>query len=165
MVCTPRQPDCAACPVQKLCTAFQTQHVEEYPNLGKREASTARRFYAFVLERNGKFLVRQRPADTVNAHLWEFPNAEAPSPGSDPETIFLSVFGHKPATLKPLITLKHSITRYRITVEAFAATLSAFRFPLSALASCSWKTPAQMRCLAFTAAHKKLASAAMKSML
>ena len=167
LVCTPRQPDCGTCPVQKLCIAFKTGRVEEWPNLGKREAATARHFYAFVLERDGQFLVRQRPAGAVNAHLWEFPNAEVFSPESNPETVFHSVFGHPPPPLQPLATLKHSITRYRITVEAFAVPLSAFRFPLSAfgLASCVWKTPAQLRRLAFTAAHKKLASAAMKSML
>ena len=50
--------------------------MEELPNLGKRETATARRFIAFVIERDGKFLVRQRPAGIVNAHLWEFPNVE-----------------------------------------------------------------------------------------
>ena len=44
--------------------------------MGKREKKTARRFVAFVVERKGKYLVRQRSAGTVNAHLWEFPNVE-----------------------------------------------------------------------------------------
>ena len=79
LVCTPRNPQCRICPVKKLCVAFRENRVEELPNLGKREKATARRFVAFVVERNGKFLVRQRPAGVVNAHLWEFPNVEIPS--------------------------------------------------------------------------------------
>ena len=60
LVCTPRNPQCLICPVKKLCVAFKENRVEELPNLGKREAATARRFIAFVVEHNGKFLVRQR---------------------------------------------------------------------------------------------------------
>ena len=76
LVCTPRNPQCEICPVKKLCVAFREGRIGELPNLGKREAATARRFVAFVVERNGRFLVRQRPAGVVNAHLWEFPNVE-----------------------------------------------------------------------------------------
>ena len=85
LVCTPRNPLCRICPVNKLCVAFRENRVEELPNLGKRETATARRFVAFVVERNGKFLVRQRPAGVVNAHLWEFPNVETTNRKSDPE--------------------------------------------------------------------------------
>ena len=43
-------PQCGICPVKKLCVAFRENRVEELPNLGKREAATARRFIAFVVE-------------------------------------------------------------------------------------------------------------------
>ena len=76
LICTPRNPQCSICPVKKLCVAFKENRIEELPNLGKRETATARAFFAFVIERDGKFLVRQRPTGIVNAHLWEFPNFE-----------------------------------------------------------------------------------------
>ena len=76
LVCTPRNPQCRICPVIKLCVAFRENRVEALPNLGKRETAIARRFVAFIVERNGRFLIRQRPAGVVNAHLWEFPNVE-----------------------------------------------------------------------------------------
>ena len=77
LVCTPRNPQCPICPAKKLCVAFKENRTEELPNLGKREAATARRFHRFCRSNaNGKFLVRQRPAGVVNAHLWEFPNVE-----------------------------------------------------------------------------------------
>jgi adenine-specific DNA glycosylase len=63
--------------------------------------------------------------------------------------------------LKPLGTVKHSITRYRITVEAFMISLK--RLPVKT--NGVWRSPAQMAALAFTSAHKKLASAAAKSIL
>ena len=194
LVCTPRNPQCEICPVKKLCVAFCEERIGELPNLSKREAATARRFVALVVERNGRFLVRQRPAGAVNAHLWEFPNIEIhPSPSSsghqsahysgkksqsrltsaatvqkhDWEIVRAAKsLGVEPATLQPLCTLKHSITRYRITLEVFRVSLGG--------TSCTsphkkmgrrvtppsevgvWLTPAQMNRLAFTAAHKKI---------
>jgi A/G-specific adenine glycosylase len=160
LVCTPRNPQCRICPVRKLCVAFKKNRVDELPNLGKREAATARRFVAFVIQQNGKYLVRQRPAGVVNAHLWEFPNVEINGEKLDLSGIFRKEFGAVPETILPLCTVKHSITRYRITLEAFTASSK-----MVSAANDVWKTPAQMRQLAFTAAHKKLASAATKSML
>ncbi len=119
LVCTPRNPQCKICPVKKFCVAFKENRTVELPNLGKRETATARRFVAFVIERNGKFLVRQRPAEVVNAHLWEFPNVEVNGARLDMPRIFKSEFGDVPEKLSPLATVKHSITRYRITLEAF----------------------------------------------
>jgi adenine-specific DNA glycosylase len=146
--------------------AFAENRVDALPNLGKREAATARRFFAFVIERNGKFLVRQRPAGVVNAQLWEFPNVEVGMKSGEPLEIIAELDTLRgddlnDATLKPLCTVKHSITRYRITLEAFL--VSRNKRPLKNAGV--WITPTEFDSLAFSSAHKKLASAAAKSIL
>ncbi|HEY3932021.1 MAG TPA: A/G-specific adenine glycosylase [Verrucomicrobiae bacterium] len=161
LVCTPRQPQCLICPVKKLCVAFKENRVEELPNLGKREAATARHFVAFVIERDGKFLVQQRPVGIVNAHLWEFPNFETNGEKKDAKEIFDSAFNFKAAKFQPLCTIKHSITRYRITLEAFRVQLPKRLKTLNGI----WLPRARFDSLAFTAAHKKLASFAKNCIL
>jgi adenine-specific DNA glycosylase len=61
----------------------------------------------------------------------------------------------------PLVTVKHSITRYRITLEAFAVRLKKVNTKMDGV----WKTPAQMQRLAFASAHKRLASIATNRIL
>lgn len=163
LICTPRNPQCLVCPVQKLCVAFKEARTEELPNLGKREKATARRFLAFVVEQDGKFLVRQRPAGVVNAHLWEFPNAEVSDHKTDTIAVAKEFFGSPPSKVESLVVVKHSITRYRISLEAFCVYFERVKSVKNLPGA--WKTPVQMRQLAFTAAHKKLASAAAKSIL
>ena len=164
LICAPRSPHCGICPVRKLCVAFREKRVEELPNLGKREAGKARRFVAFVVEQDGRFLVRQRPAGVVNAHLWEFPNVEILNGNSHLKFAAKETLGFAPSDLAQLCTIKHSITRYRITLEAFRANPGEIRVtPPSEIGV--WKTPGQMRRLAFTAAHKKLASVAFNCIL
>jgi A/G-specific adenine glycosylase len=161
LICTPRNPQCLICPVKELCVAFNENRVEELPNLGKREPATARTFFAFVIERDGKFLVRQRPIGIVNAHLWEFPNFEINDEKKDAQKIFDSAFDFKAAEFQPLCTIKHSITRYRMTLETFHVRLKNSQKKSAGV----WLSPKEFDSLAFSSAHKKLASFAMNCIL
>lgn len=152
LVCLPRNPQCGACPVKKHCIAFKTQRVSELPNIGKRAPATARRFIAFLIEYRGKYLVRQRPEKVVNAHLWEFPNVELNGADLSAAEVFKSQFGFAPSALEHLATVKHSITRYRITLEAFRVTLKA----VPRAAQGRWLALRQSDSLAFTSAHRKI---------
>lgn len=164
LICTPRDPKCQSCPISKHCFAFQKNLIDEFPNLDKRPAATARRFAAFVVENRGKFLVRQRPAGVVNAHLWEFPNVELNGAPLEPAAAAREVLGFAPKDVKLLCTIKHTITRYRITVEAFTAVGQSCRSaPSSRHApsardeiSTSWLPLSELHKLSFPSAHKKI---------
>jgi A/G-specific adenine glycosylase len=152
LVCAPRKPQCQICPVKKLCVAFKENRIDELPNLGTRASVTARHFVAFIVEREGKFLVRQRPAGIVNAHLWEFPNVELNGKKMELEEIFKSQFGIQPLELRPFCSLKHSITRYRITLEAVKARLKKTAVKPHGV----WQTSERIQRLALTGAHRKI---------
>jgi A/G-specific adenine glycosylase len=165
LVCTPRSPNCPACPVQKLCVARKENLQDQLPNLGKRPTSTERRLVAYVVKRDGRFLARQRPAGVVNAHLWEFPNVEVGANDGRARHSARTVshegngaqrtdapYQFRTVGDKPLCTIKHSITRYRITLEAWQAKLARPSNNISG----RWLTAAQLEKLAFTSAHKKI---------
>ncbi len=159
LICTPKQPKCAICPARKLCVALATGRIEKLPNVGKRVASTPRHFVAFVLENDGRYLVRQRPAGVVNAHLWEFPNVEVELGGVGETsqrrlTSAATELGLKPARLKHLCTIKHTITRYRITLEAYRGEAGTDAAKL--VDGGRWLKPAELRKLAFTSAHRRV---------
>ncbi len=169
LICTPRSPNCTACPMQKLCVARKENLQEQLPNLRKRATVIKRRFTAFVVERHGKFLVRQRPAGTLNAHLWEFPNVEVAATNGRASTSARAdgrqmasreqskaairqggVF--HPIAVNPICTIKHAITRNRITLTAYRARYT----PGNPKPEDQWFTLPQLRGLAFTAAHKRI---------
>ncbi len=154
LICTARSPNCPACPVQKLCIARKENLQDQLPNLGKRAAITERRFVAFVVKRDGKFLIRQRPAGVVNAHLWEFPNLEVGVRLGEPQSARSTArkLELKSKGSKPLCVIKHSITRYRITLEAWHAELAK---PSNNIPG-RWLTLAQLSKLAFASAHRKI---------
>lgn len=153
LICSPREPQCGSCPVARLCVACQQGRTAEIPKVRQRETATSRKFVAFVIERGGRVLVRQRPAGVVNAHLWEFPNVELNGGPSNPRAAARNLFGFAPPDLKPVCTIKHSITRYRITLEAFRVDATK--------SSCSempgrWLKLSELRKLSFPSAHKRI---------
>jgi A/G-specific adenine glycosylase len=146
LVCLPRQPRCAECPVRQYCFAFRTHRVADFPALAARKAPTERRFIALVAREEDRFLVRQRPSGIVNAGLWEFPNIEVPMKAKPPEELGLG---------EPFFRVRHSITRYRILLEVFEAKADSGMEGV-------WKTLAEMEKLAFTSAHRKVMDAVRK---
>jgi A/G-specific adenine glycosylase len=151
LICTPKQPQCAICPLNRYCVARVEQRVDKLPGVAPRPPVSPRRFMAFVLESNGRFLVRQRPARAVNAFLWEFPNVEVEQDGVDARSAARVALGKDAGPLEPLCVIKHSITRYRITLEAFAG---ASQRPAGL--DGQWSTQRQLLNLPFSSAHKKI---------
>jgi A/G-specific adenine glycosylase len=155
LICTPREPKCRFCPLRPRCVAFNRNRVDALPNFGKRPAPTARRFVAFVVERRGRFLVRRRPGGVVNAHLWEFPNVELlPGQSSDLVETAGAALKMKRASLTPLCTIKHSITRFRITLDVFRIESKVRRGRDGSGAR--WLTVKELGSLAFPSAHRKI---------
>jgi A/G-specific adenine glycosylase len=151
LICLPRQPQCPACPLRRECLAWRRQRVEEYPTPAPRAAVTQRRFIALVASDGARLLVRRRPARVVNAGLWEFPNVEV---GVNTKHLRPLVAPFAIAARAPFFRVRHSITRYRILLEAYRAELPAgLAF---AAAGAAWKTPAQLKKLPFTSAHRKV---------
>ena len=66
-----------------------------------------------------------------------------------------SALGFTPKTYQPLCTIKHSITRYRITLEAHRVA----PVKQSGHERGRWLTLRELDGLAFTSAHKKIIAA------
>jgi len=155
-VCTARQPRCGDCPVRNHCAARATHRVDSLPNLARRDAVTPRHFVAFVVQRDGRWLVRRRPAGVLNAHLWEFPNAEIDNRASNVGEVAISVLHAKPRSLQKLTAVKHSITRYRILLEAYVVAGCRVSERSD---DARWLALADLEKLPFTSAHRKVLTA------
>jgi A/G-specific adenine glycosylase len=105
LICLPREPKCGECPIRLRCFARKNSLTEILPETAERPRAQERFFRAFLVRRNGAILLRQRKKNVVNAGFWELPNIERKSPGK---------YGI-------LCVVKHSITRFRMSLEVVAA--------------------------------------------
>ncbi len=71
-VCMPAIPACGQCPMQMLCTAYQTGQVNTLPVKEKRIKKSVRWFNYFIFSAGDKTFVQQRLQEDIWKHLYEF---------------------------------------------------------------------------------------------
>ncbi len=72
-VCTPKNPTCLLCPVQKFCVAFKKETVEKYPVMSKPLKYFTEYLTSSICIQDDKILLRQRGKNEIMSGLWEFP--------------------------------------------------------------------------------------------
>lgn len=151
-VCTPITPRCAECPWHNSCQAKARHQATDFPETAPRPTVEQRKFATALLQHRGRWLVRQRPAEVVNAGYWEFPNQEIVD-DTEPLAVLVGWLGIPAVQLKSAGTLRHAITRYRMTQHLFRAdVLQAVKMDAS-----RWVSIAELTDLALTGPHRRLA--------
>jgi A/G-specific adenine glycosylase len=152
LICTPRSPRCSECPVATQCVALRKGMVEELPRTPAGPRITRRRFAAFIARDGKSVFVRQRPEGVVNAHLWEFPNVEILPGDGDLQKAVTIALGIRGVEFQRVCTIRHSITRYAISMEVFDARYGAGEI----MAPGQWLTLRRLSQLPFCSAHKRI---------
>jgi len=124
-VCTPREPTCGECPVRLFCRAAAEGRQQEIPRPVVRPEPTQVTEATLAVFRDDAVLLYRRNADERWAGLWDFPRfPAADSPGSVRRSLRESLearFGVS-ARIGPLLTeLRHTVTRFRITLQCYLA--------------------------------------------
>jgi A/G-specific adenine glycosylase len=166
LVCTPTSPRCGECPVASDCEAKRLGLQEKIPPPARQPELTDVHEAAVVVYRGDRVLLLQRPATAGRwAGLWEFPHAPL-QPGEMPTTaaarLLPQLTGVTGSIGGLLLTIKHGITRYRITVDCFAARHEAGRFVAGAYADARWVLPAELESYPVSAPQRRLAAAVQK---
>lgn len=131
-ICHPKRPKCLFCPVAKLCPTFQLGLQEQIPAASKKVKYENLHEAVVVIKRRGKFLVRRCGPGERWEGLWDFPRFEVQS-NVNSQTPAMTMAARleeqvKLATgldveLKPTsVSIKHAVTKYRITLDCFLAT-------------------------------------------
>jgi A/G-specific adenine glycosylase len=115
-ICTPRSPDCPACPLAEWCAARRLDVQEERPLPKKRRPIPEEEVRTVILVRDdGAVLLGRRPEDGLLGGLWEFPGEPLPDEvaallerpdqerPSDPLEPVTHTFSHKRVTYRPEI--------------------------------------------------------------
>ena len=76
IVCTPRSPRCAACPVAEICLARGQNRVETLPIRSPKKPKRVEERTVFLLQCGGDFALCRREEKGLLSGLWQFPNVE-----------------------------------------------------------------------------------------
>lgn len=158
-VCTPRNPDCGACPVAGGCLALARGTVAERPPRRSRGALPHHHVAVGLVWREGRVLIQRRPDEGLLGGLWEFPGGKV-EPGETPaEAVRRELREELGIEVLPgelVDRVEHAYSHFRITLHAYRAPhLSGEPRPRRATAW-TWARPAELDAYAFPAANRRI---------
>ena len=78
LVCTPKNPDCAKCPLARACASRQEGTQDEYPVKAKKKELPVRKVMSVIIkDAKGRVLLVQNREGGLLKGLWELPTVEA----------------------------------------------------------------------------------------
>lgn len=142
-ICTPRNPRCSACPLQRRCLAFQSDMVDQLPERSTRSQPQSVRHHVLAISRSGRWVLRQRPKNGLWAGMWELPSVENQM---KPTALSLKQWIHDNlgltvTTPARLCTFKHRLTHRLVEFVLWVAVADAGRLRPSIG---QWCTPTQI---------------------
>ncbi|MHB8756015.1 MAG: A/G-specific adenine glycosylase [Candidatus Acidiferrales bacterium] len=172
-ICTPRSPDCVACPVARHCKARALGLVHKLPAARQKHAPTRIHIAAAVLlDSRGHTLLTKIPGahdSVLFSRLWQFPatdiavaaNGDSAHSTADQLTAYLRVSFKIPIrslTALPLAT--HTVTFRKITLAPFLARVT--RLPKRP--NCRTLPLAKLARVPISSATRKIARAAISAL-
>jgi A/G-specific adenine glycosylase len=162
LICTPQNPSCAVCPVQKFCKAYAKDEVEKYPIRKKRKKTVKVTAAALVLEKDRKYFIHRRPVGKIMGGLWEFPEWKLSKDKKLTANTIRSLtlkharklFGRSIESLKPLGQIKRNYTHHLETLHVFFTESNIAR-PTQSWPS-AWVTKKEFAAHPFSSAHLKI---------
>jgi len=126
-VCTPRAPDCAACPLSGICGARAAGDPTAYPVQADRPRRDLRSEAALALfDGTGRLLVRKRPIGGLLGGLWELPTGPV-APDTPPREAAVrlaeTILPVPCVVSESLAVIRHGFSHFRLQLEVFTSTL------------------------------------------
>ena len=160
LVCTPRSPNCSACPMSLRCITNQHQLQEKIPFRPEKTKFIVQNEVAVIARRNNKVLLVKRPEEGQWAGLWEFPHF--PVTGNElHETVaarsFPELTGITVKIGSELTTIKHGITKYKITIVVFHGDYVDGEFRTGTYPEGMWVKPNELDKFPISSPQRKIA--------
>lgn len=168
LVCTPKTPNCLACPLQQGCLAFARDTIAMRPVLSKRPGRIDISMACGIIQHNGLIYIQQRLENDIWGGLWEFPGGrleEGETPAQAALREILEETGWQVRLAKSYRTVTHYYTRYRVTLHSFFCSLEenqSLEPHLTAASRYAWVDTATLLQYPFPAGHRQLVASLNK---
>jgi A/G-specific adenine glycosylase len=162
-ICSPRKPSCHLCPLSDLCQAFRRGLQNSLPVNKKRDPLHHKDLTAGIIaDAKGRILITQRPMRGLLGGLWKFPGGERIPEETLEDALERSVreeVNIRIRASKPLISVQHAYTHFRITLHAFHCRLEAGRPRALTCLSWRWVPRSDLSLFAFSKADRGIIAA------
>jgi A/G-specific adenine glycosylase len=163
LCCTPRRPDCPACPLGIVCRARAGGKPEAYP-VRRRRAPVPHKIVGagVVIRRDGRILIARRKDSSMLGGLWEFPGGTREPGERMPACIARELdeeMGIRVEVGPLLVLVHHAYSHFTIDLHAHWARIRAGRPRAVHCAAFAWVRPEQFGRYPFSRADQQILEA------
>lgn len=113
LVCTPKNPSCTTCPLNRQCLAFANSTIELRPVKTKKTKVRERYFHYFIFDSGQEVVLEKRTQKDIWQHLFQFPLHESPGDLDHEEITQLAGL----PSVKKSEPITHILSHQRITAR------------------------------------------------
>ena len=139
ILCTPRNPDCQACPLRQSCRAASHGDPERYPAPGRKKPPREIALTSGIVNRGPKLLLLRRPSNGILGGLWEVPTEEGTSVQALVDTLRART-GLETQPGELLGEVRHGLTHRAFTLQLFTLNLLKSRLRPGLKQAARWCT-------------------------
>jgi A/G-specific adenine glycosylase len=117
---------------------------------------------AAAIEKNGRFLLGKRPPDGLLGGLWEFPGGKVEPGETLPQCLRREIkeeLGLRIKVGKPITSLDHAYTHFKITLHAFECELVSGQPQALQVQDFKWVRMSELKRYAFAKTDLRIISA------
>lgn len=159
LVCVPILPNCAACPLASVCSAYKKGNQDRLPVKSKAAKKREIQIAAAVILNGQKILVRKRPSKGIWGGLWEIPSVTLEKRKLVQETIenyIRQEYKLNAALTKQEVPIAHHLTHLKMTIHPFRFQTGS---SVKAVSPNKWVSPNELKKLSFPVPYQKIIEA------
>ncbi len=158
-ICTPRHPQCGACPLHRTCQARRLGLQDKLPVKSQRRKLPHHEIAVGVIWKRGKILITKRFDKDLLGGLWEFPGGHCDKDESLEACVRREVkeeLGIQVNVEKEFAVIDHAYSHFSITLHAFHCRWVSGRPRAIGCAAWKWIAPRALNDYAFPKANWKI---------
>ncbi len=119
LICRPKNPACALCPIHTFCAAGQNDDAATYPRRAAKKPKPVRHGAAFILRKGAFVYLQKRPAKGLLGGMSEVPGTDWQSEKINQAG--LCALAPVPANWENIGTVRHVFTHFALKLVVFTA--------------------------------------------
>jgi A/G-specific adenine glycosylase len=158
LICKPKNPDCAKCPLIQCCESFLSRETADYPKRSVRYKIPVYSVVFAIILKNGKILITRRKLDGFLGGLWEFPGGKIRENETSMAACIREIKEEvdlKVTIERYLTRIKHAYTHFKIDADVFICRYVSGRVKRKSADAHRWISLTNLNDYPFPGANRK----------
>ncbi|MBI4766149.1 MAG: A/G-specific adenine glycosylase [Deltaproteobacteria bacterium] len=159
LICTPKNPACSPCPLNRRCAGFSSGCPEALPVKKQKKPIPHFDVTAAVIQNGKKILITQRPEKGLLGGLWEFPGGKKEAGESLEQCLKREIQEELNIEIRVgdrFMQVRHAYTHFKITLHCFFCRKLKGRILPLGVKDFRWVYPDELEKFPFPRADQKV---------